>query len=332
VLESIVYFARVRGPLGVQVFFVLSGFVIANSAAERNTPFAVTVLQRYVRLAVPVAASVIIAWMLLAASPHTVAQLKAAQPHIWLDQTYDGKEPGLTTAIRDGFVDVFLQGYSYFNNVLWTMQIEIIGSVAIYAVYGLAGRRFQIAILFAGALAGVIIGLPEYSAFALGALMREAVAAGRLPSRFAWVALIFAVAVGAMMPGYPSRLGLPLGDEGQFALGQSHKIWQVLAAMALVYAVLGLPGIGRWLSSRPLRLLGEISFGVYLVHAPMLYTVFAPLYLAVRASPEGVAALMAVFLIAALLVGYVFTRVVDQPTIGLMRRLRFLRWRRPVLA
>jgi peptidoglycan/LPS O-acetylase OafA/YrhL len=316
-----------NGGFAVSVFFVLSGFVIANSAAQRKAPFVVNVLRRYGRLAVPVAASTVIAWALLAASPHTVAQLKAAQPHIWLNQTYDGTEPDLWAAVRSGFIDVFANGYSYFNNVLWTMQIEIVGSIAIYAIYGLASPRFQFALLVAMALAAVVVGWPEYSAFALGGLMREALAADRLPSRFAWAALAFGVVVGAMTPGYPSRLGLPLSDEGQFALGESHKVWQVLAALGLVYAVLGLPWLGRCLSSRPLRFLGGISFGVYLVHAPLLYTVFATPYLAVRTDPAAVAALLLAFLAVAVTAGYGFTRAVDQPTIGALRRLRLRRWR-----
>jgi peptidoglycan/LPS O-acetylase OafA/YrhL len=271
----------------------------------------------------------VIAWALLAASPHTVAQLKAAEPHIWLAQTYDGHEPGLAAAIRSGVVGVFVDGYSYFNNVLWTMQIEILGSVAIYVIYGLGPGRFRIAILVGAAVAGVIAGLPEYSAFALGALMREAVAAGRLPSRFAWAALVFAIVFGAMTPGYAGRLGLPFGDDGQFALGVSHKVWQTVAAVAMLYAVLGLPRLGAGLGSRPLRFLGAISFGVYLTHVPMLYTVFVPAYLAVRANHGGLAGLLLVFLVVVTGAGYGFTRLVDQPTIAFLRRvrLRLAPWR-----
>jgi peptidoglycan/LPS O-acetylase OafA/YrhL len=100
-----------------------------------------------------------------------------------------------------------------------------------------------------------------------------------------------------------------------------------VAAAALLYAVLGLPVLGKWLGCRPLRFLGAISFGVYLVHAPMLYTVFVPLYLAVRTSPAGLAALLGVFLIVAAFAGYVFTRLVDRPTIAAIRRIQPPRWR-----
>jgi peptidoglycan/LPS O-acetylase OafA/YrhL len=308
-----------NGGFAVSVFFALSGFVVSNSAAQRKMPVAFNLVSRYFRLAIPVVASTIIAWALLAISPHTVAQLKAVEPHAWLNWTYDGTEPGILAAIKSGLFDVFIHGGSQFNNVLWTMKIEFLGSFAIYLLYGLANPRFYVPALIIFALAAVYGRHPEYSAFAIGVLMREGVTTNRLPTKFAWGALAFGIVIGAMMQGYSVRLGLPL-KYGDFALGEPHKVWHVMAAGALLYAVLGLPILRAFLSSRPLRFLGDISFGVYLVHVPLLYTAFVPFYLVARTSQTGIAALFITFLTVAVLVGYAFTLLVDRPTIGAIRR------------
>src|SRR6185437_7755900 len=83
-----------NGGFAVSVFFVLSGFVIANSASKRHLPILFNLLSRYFRLAMPVLAGTLFGWALLALSPNTVAQLKAVENHAWLNWVYDGHEPG----------------------------------------------------------------------------------------------------------------------------------------------------------------------------------------------------------------------------------------------
>jgi peptidoglycan/LPS O-acetylase OafA/YrhL len=68
-----------NGDFAVCVFFVLSGFVIANSAAQGRTAFALNVVRRYFRLAAPVAASTVIGWARLAAHRRPAEGRRAAQ-------------------------------------------------------------------------------------------------------------------------------------------------------------------------------------------------------------------------------------------------------------
>ena len=64
-----------NGPFAVTIFFVLSGFVIANAAANRPFPLILNLVFRYARLAVPVIVSVILAWALLTAFPDEAKKL-----------------------------------------------------------------------------------------------------------------------------------------------------------------------------------------------------------------------------------------------------------------
>jgi len=308
-----------NGGFAVAVFFVLSGFVVANSAAKRHLPVVFNLVQRYARLAIPVLASTLFAWALLKIFPDAVHRLKLAEPNNrWLNDVYNGNLPGLERALLDGAALVFWHGYSFFNNPLWTMQIELIGSCLLYLIYGLSPERGRLPILLAYLLLPLLLSLPEFSAFAAGALLREAVAAGRLPNRAPVMALVFAILLGAMMEGFGDRMGLHL--PALIALGQPHKVWHVVAALFLLYAVLNLDWLERVLAGAVGRFLGKISFGVYLVHAPLLYTVFAPAYLGLPARDVlWMTLLSACFMSTAILLGYLFTLAIDQPVLKSIR-------------
>jgi len=308
-----------NGEFAVAIFFVLSGFVVANSAAKRHLPVAFNLVQRYVRLAVPVLASTLLAWAILKLFPQAVHQLKLAEPdNRWLDHVYDGGLPRLRHAVLDGGLLVFLHGYSFFNNPLWTMKIELLGSWALYLICGWSQDRVRIGLLLCYLVLPLLISQPEFSAFAAGGLLREAAIAGRLPKRWPLAALVFGLLFGAMMKGYGDRMGLHLPE--LFALGEPHKFWHVVAAIFLLYAVLNLSWLKSLLAGSFARFLGRISFGLYLVHVPLLYTVFALAYLALPAQDAlWILLLLAGFLLTAIASGYLFTLAIDQPVLKAIR-------------
>ncbi len=310
-----------NGGFAVAVFFVLSGFVVSGSAERRRVSVAFNLVQRYVRLAVPVVFATVLAWVLLNAFPDTVSRMKLAVESRWLNHVFDGKLPPLDYAVLHGAVLVFQSGGSKFNNVLWTMQIELIGSWAIYIMYGSLEAAARRTALLALLLIPILFNSPHYSAFAIGALLREDNARLSGLFRYRFIILSTGVIFGAMMSGYGDRIGLHLPR--RIALGDSLGLVQVLAAGAILYAVLNISSLQDWLSTTVARFFGRVSFGLYLVHVPLLYTVVATAYLAV---PTGgawfVAALLAGFLALATAVGYLFTVAVDAPVLAVLRATR----------
>ena len=164
-----------NGPFSVSIFFVLSGFVVSNAAAKRRSPIYLNLALRYVRLAVPVLFSVIFAWMLLELMPTATLSLDAIMPHTWLNWTYQGDIPSLFSAIRHGILTVFIRGNSNFNNVLWTMQIELLGSFALYLIYGsMLGWLCTATLLILGLACCTGFFTVAYLGFVLGALISSA--------------------------------------------------------------------------------------------------------------------------------------------------------------
>ena len=320
-----------NGPFAVSVFFVLSGFVIAGVAARRADLLVANAVARYVRLAVPITVSVVLAWAWLNALP-TAADDLAAQfdnPSRWLGGTYQAPIPNMGFAVADGLFWNFYNGESLFNNVLWTMQIELIGSLGLFLIYGAArGRPRHVAIGLG--LAVLVTGLTfqfAYLAFALGAILQELWRRGWHRTPWVWMpvaAFVLGVALGGFGRGAHDRLGLPLPlDIISLKLGKPEGAMPVVAATLILYGVLTSPALARTFSTAVPQWLGRVSFPLYLVHVPLLYTVIAYLYVA---WDLGLAAAFALYLALTLVLAFVFTLLVEEPT------LKTTRWVRGVIA
>jgi peptidoglycan/LPS O-acetylase OafA/YrhL len=312
-----------NGAFAVEIFFVLSGFVVSDSAAKRHMPVIFNLASRYVRLAIPVLGGTLFGWALLALWPHTDVDVVAATNPAWFVSFYPGPVPGIFFTLKDALLGVFITGRSLFDPPLWTMKLELIGSLSIYLLYGLIGPKYRVPVLIVVALlCAFALRRPAYAAFAIGALIREAAVSDRLRAGPAWPYLGFGIVVGAMMEGYAARVGIP-ALPGMLALGQPHQVWQVAAAAALLYALLKSAAFGALLSTKPARFLGTVSFGFYLVHVPLL-RLLRPFAFAAEGHWAAMALLLMLFLIASIGVGFVFTLAVDRPTLRLIRRGRTL--------
>ena len=314
-----------NGPFAVSVFFVLSGFVMAGAADRRHDALISNAVTRYLRLAVPVTASVIFAWILLITFPTATSAFieKQAEPSVWASYTPQGEIPAFSRALLDGLIMNFLQGSSRFNNVLWTMQIELIGSLGIYVLYWASMGKARMVVLIAAGLAIFLFFRSAYLAFVLGALIYEAYVRNsfaQLRPIVGWCLLLAGIALGAPGAGFDAWIGLPALPR-RITLGNPGGLFHVFAAAALISAVLALPFLRRQFSWAPWRWLGRISFGMYLVHVPLLYTLAAATW--VRWD-VGLGWLFMGFVTGVLLISHLFTLVVDEPT---LRRLSALRAR-----
>lgn len=314
-----------NGPFAVAVFFVLSGFVMA-AAAERHAPYLVgNLLIRYLRLAFPVLASVLLAYLWLSLMPTAAGDLadKLDAPSLWLNYTAQAPLPGIGAVIHDGLAGGFITGMSAFNNVLWAMQVELVGSAFLFVVYSLGGfaRWLRFVALAGFALLGLLVLRDAYLCFVTGALIYEGHKAGiwrRLPPMAGLMALVLGMALGAPGAGFAERWGLDMVP-GRLQPGNPWGLVPVMAATLILLGVHLLGPLKRWFETAVLQWLGRISFALYLVHVPMLYTfvawervnlgLFEPL-------------VVLLYLGAVLALAHLFTIGVDEPTLRLVGHLR----------
>ena len=93
-------------------------------------------LKRYLRLSIPIAASVLLGYALMRAGLLTSAAGAELSHSDWL-KTYWSFPPSLVGALQDAAYRVIFLGEFRFNPPLWTMKIEFIGSLITFAFYAL---------------------------------------------------------------------------------------------------------------------------------------------------------------------------------------------------
>jgi peptidoglycan/LPS O-acetylase OafA/YrhL len=325
------------GSFAVTIFFVLSGSVLSIAYFERPVPetLADAALRRYVRLTVPVLASVLLGYVVLrfgAFANVAAADVMGRGPDQWLRHFY-GFAPRVWDALAEGTYRVYLtydSSHSY-NAVLWTMGVEFSGSFFVLAFLALAGglrRRWLVYLVVAAVLHSH---WPYALHFMIGvALCDVYVRARRAPRRrhlggIAGTALlVLGVFVGSAAPGwFGERLGV--------GLAARRLDCQSVGAALVVAVALFCPVWQRVLRLSWLTGLGRVSFSLYLVHQIIICSVGCRLFLLARQAwgwpfPAAAAAAATVAVAVSLAAAWGMTRTVDRWAIALARAVsRFVR-------
>lgn len=334
------YFAD--GFSAVCVFFLISGAALTYAFSRR--PFAVTsgVTRRIVRLGVPMAASLILGFALLALVPN--ARVAAGhligdgdwlhlsgppsltiRPLLWemLEGLFLGHLDPAGTMLPHamaGFLGLSPVLYS-FNAPIWTLHLEFVGSILVMGLVALQAWAPRPVHLGVGMiLLGLLIAHP-LGLFVIGhllaPLMAKPAARWSLPVGLVLILCGMACAsytapdwVLAEPLRWAAMMNLPAEFEG-FRLQSAAEAVLVFSAVGLCQPLRAVLTIGL------VQLAGRLSFSLYLVHFPILLTVaclvFTWSYGSAGASAFAIGAGLAVTFVVAL----GFERWVDRPSIAL---------------
>jgi peptidoglycan/LPS O-acetylase OafA/YrhL len=282
-----------QGWLGVEVFFVISGFVIPyalHAARYRLRDYGPFLLKRILRLDPPYVASMALAIAL--------AYVSAAIPG------FRGQAPSYTVlqlVSHAGYVTGFA-GYRWVNVVYWSLALEFQYYLLIGLLFPLVQHRR--AWIRAAVLAGVAVAALTVSNLLLVFPWCFLFILGILTFQFRERSLgwgWYALGVGLAGMGSSVTLGWPVALVG--------------VATALVIAFVEL-------RSRPLLFLGEISYSLYLVHVPMGARV-VNLSLRFPVSPLGKVGVTVAAFAVSVAAAYLFYRLVERPARSWAARIRY---------
>jgi peptidoglycan/LPS O-acetylase OafA/YrhL len=303
------------GKLGVDVFFVLSGFVITLSLASHRIDFRFWLRfagRRSLRLDPPY-------WMCIALSCALILLRRQ-----FFDATID-----VPTWRSIGAHLIYFQGllgYQQINSVFWTLCIEFQLYLAFCAFLGLVQRfgpvqgpsrwcALATLIAFGFSLAWPVRGINEnIDRITLLPFMCEFLT-GSL-AYWIWIKRI------APVPGLAAiTILLVLGVRLDNPFVATAALTGILLSVAAVRGKLA-----SWLSAEALQALGRISYSLYLVHVPTFFTILGLR----RRVPGGDSELASwilclVALAATFGVATAFYRLVERPALRLSRRLALVR-------
>lgn len=284
-------FASIDGPAAVTLFFVLSGFVLPLGffRSGRTEIVVRATAKRWLRLVCLVMLAVLLSWLLFRCGPYRHREAAQLSGSAWLG-TFGGSHPnGFTPsfggAALEGLLFAFLREPDMYDPVLWTMHHEFIGSfVTFYLAVMLWRARRAVAIwLLASAAVVVHFTDPYLIAFVAGTGLAWLVT--RFDVHLSSAVAAACIAGGIFLFGYLE----PAGSYGAFQILRDASptrfdriAMHTVSGMLIILGLIGNDRFGRSLAAAPFRLLGRLSFPVYLFHFPLLCSLACMLFVALR--------------------------------------------------
>lgn len=262
------------GTFSVYLFFALSGYVLSVGffSTGRRAIVVDLALRRYLRLTIPIVVISAGAMLLMMAGcMKNIEAGRASGSTHWLS-TFFAFEPSVMDMLDFSLRRVYWDPspITSYNSSLWTMPVEMQGSILVFAFLLLAGKsRFRRAAGHALFLSFTYWHTSPFFAMAIGVVIADfsgSILHNKLRrsahAKFMVVILLVAAFTAA-------------------ALRREVQEVRLLSACAgaVIYAVLISAGLQRMLTT-PLSLwLGKISFSLYLVHIVVICSFTSWLYL-----------------------------------------------------
>ncbi len=312
------------GSLGVAIFFVLSGFVIAHSLREAKIDFAYFryfSLRRFARLTPPYYFSIIITlgFAILSSNVKGVAFAPGEMP----------LSPQRLFAHLFYLQDIFRLGN--INDIYWTLCLEIQFYLVFCLLLGLAdwlnhawNLRYSRAVVFVPA--AILAAL-----YPMGVFEENVRAYIFLPLWYGFLLGVFAHWAWYKRLNYKyfyfyAALLLTIG----LLKSQGFVIACVITAILLLE-------VGRanrmqvWLKWRWLQFLGRISYSLYLTHVPILGAVFFIGYKLFPRSAEIEVLCLVLGIMCCLCFAAITWKIIEKPSIQLSQKFKLLKNRASML-
>jgi len=328
-----------NGDFSVWLFWIMSAFVLSTqfflrthltSGASSHDYLEDAMLRRYPRLLLPVLVSVMFAYVIhsLGFMHNVLLAHTLGEPYEtgWLASFYRFP-PSALGAIKSGVWQSFFayDPFSTYNGVLWTMEKELYGSIFLFAFLALLGHRrsrflaYPLITLF-----NIKLGLAWLDAFVAGIVLCD-LFVNRNKLQLVQLALRWPILNFVRHSRLLTVLFwiLVLVSAG---FGNIRGSYLVFGTTAVALTLIS-PCTQRFLSSCIPVFLGKISFGVYLIHLPLICSFSSWAYLTSVSTlgPDAAAFIVsAVTCGLSIFLGYLLYLIADRPGIHLSRWLSSL--------
>ncbi len=243
----------INGSFAVDLFFVHSGLVLSFKHYQKFnfTHLASSLVRRYIRLTIPLAASILFSYVILSLGWYHNREFGQMTQNKWL-MGYLNFFPSISEAIKQSVYGAYFafKSATTYNNVLWTISYELIGSYFIFLLL-LISRQFWLLILcFVGTFFYKKYNL---NSFLLGMMLSYALVNRKqiFSNKFLGTSALIIGCVCSMYFKNP---------------------WGPIGATLMIYGLFSLTTFQAIFSSKPIARLGKYSFSLYLIHIPILYS------------------------------------------------------------
>ncbi|AKB19461.1 MULTISPECIES: acyltransferase [unclassified Methanosarcina] len=320
------------GNFSVCIFFVLSGYVLTQKyfKTKENGVIISSAVRRYLRLFIPVFASVMLSYLLASAGLYRyyleTMVISAGSNY----RDYWAFTPDIVEAVKQAlWGSFFVGGKMSYNPVLWTMKIEFFGSMFVFAMALLFGSLRNRWTFYLAAI--VLFHNSYYLAFTIGMVFADTFN-NKTPEfkKGNQIILSIVLILGLFLGSYPMS---PVKADSLYSFLNTGFFktptvtYHIIGAGMIMYALLNSRRMQNFFSSPVPVFLGKISYSLYLVHFLVISSFTCAVFLALYpVLPYGAAVLISCFLSLFIIIplSYLFYKYVD--TTGVELSKLFYNW------
>lgn len=315
-LMSTPLFYFFSGNTAVRIMFVLSGFVLSykyfstgkSSSLQRDT------IKRYFRLALPAAAVTFLVYLIMKGNLLYNKQagiLAGTEEFLGIFNQF---EPNLITCLKEGFFGVIFRGQNSYVGPLWTMTVEMLGSLLVLAAVALlTGKRVRYVfyILY-------LLLFPEYyNYFILGMAISDLYVHEAWLNRFLKEHRILTVALHIGCWCY-------IGMVSNLNVFRWKELLFLIVVTFMFLTLLNSQLLDKIWGNKVAAAVGKQSFSIYLLHWPVIQSVscFYFIYMTERGMGRDLILVTDILLTYAVVwvLSLLFTRFVVQPSAKLSEK------------
>jgi peptidoglycan/LPS O-acetylase OafA/YrhL len=280
------------GTAAVYIFFVLSGYVLTyaiSKGQQQDQKIKVMLIKRYPRLMLPALGSCLLLWLAFGyVQPNGIYLAE------WIDIFGSEYYGSLADTVYDGMIRTFWNGYSAYNWVLWTMKIELIGSLL---VFGLLYARLKNFSFYWTAPIGLLLsyiairmlpftGIDHFAHLSVMDVMEK---------NLEMLCFLFGMLIFFKFRLLGNAVSVVLLLIGLYCAGvhnnswsyqwiyqwlgdRSYNILNFLSGIFIVSAILMNQSLSKVFSTKIPVYLGKISFAAYLNHLLIIYVIGIPVF------------------------------------------------------
>lgn len=304
-----------NGNFPVMIFFVLSGYVLAAPYYHPNedtTRLHRRLWGRYLRLNIPVAASILISFLVYQCHGYfNIPAATVSGSQLWLG-TFFQPDISYTTALKDMLWRSLILGEGTFNPLYWSLKAEFIGSIYLLIFYIIKPKRY---LIFFFPLLMILIYLSDSTtttpvflyAILLGSLLNII----RIPKKYYLLLFIIGLFFGAFQSASSFYHVFP-----PVLKWYRSYFYNTIGALFVTAPIVH--GFGtKFFQSKVLQFLGTISFPLYLLHFIVLCSFSCWLYLLLPQNPMTLCLNFTLYLLVAIGLSILFEKYIDQSAIRL---------------
>jgi len=320
-----------NGGFAVCIFFVLSGYVLTNKffRTKQHEVIISSAVRRYVRLMIPILFTVISAYILLAGRFYYNIPVSNITGSQWLASA-NNYTPSFADVLKQGLWGVFFESpnqfISSFNNVLWTIKIEFIGSILVFSFVSLLGDLKNRWVFYV--TTALILLKTYYLAFIIGMILSD-LYTGKNSEKFTVknsLVKVELLVVGLFFGSYylGGWWGESLCESLHLSILNSSELFRTIGAGLVFIVLLKRTKLKKVFSNKIFVFLGKISFTMYLLHLLVIYSVSSLLFMALfTVLPYNISyIIMFLFTFPIVLdVSYLAHKYVDDPGVRLSRMI-----------